>query len=449
MRGVGRAFLFLALTLSANTAFAQSVVPPTAAATPQQNNAIYSTVYPRGPTTPVLPTQTDQAARPVADQIGYPSAYAIWYPSVTGATFFDDNVFARHNNRQGDLAGVVRPELAWRTINTPNFEAVGSAFVERRVYDRFSSEDQTNAGAAWGATIRPGENTQVVTRLAYLHSHEDRGTSDQINNVFQRPLQYDEADVAAAINQRSGRLWTSIGGAASFIRFNSGVIAGVVVPQNYRDGTIVTAPARVGYVVAPLTSVFVEVAPNQRNFQVDAYDSRGWRVVGGAMFEPGQGARIKGEFYGGYMAQAYNTGLGFQDVSTWTFGSSLAFLLMPNLTATLESRRDAREASLSGGVLAGVPGDGVSIIETVATGRMDWAVFPNLVLGAGLAYLQDDYLGASRSDHAWSPLASIKYFPTPRLTLGFDYRYLNFDSSGFGVQSYYKNVYLFSANVKL
>ena len=33
-------------------------------------------------------------------------------------------------------------------------------------------------------------------------------------------------------------------------------------------------------------------------------------------------------------------------VSTFTYGSALAFLLMPNLTATLEGRRDAREASL-------------------------------------------------------------------------------------------------------
>ena len=69
---------------------------------------------------------------------------------------------------------------------------------------------------------------------------------------------------------------------------------------------------------------------------------------------------------------------------------------------------------------------------------MDWAVRPELVFGAGVAYIQDDYLGASRSDHAMSPLASLKYFVNRHLTLGFDYRYLNFDSSGFGVLSYYR-----------
>ena len=147
------------------------------------------------------------------------------------------------------------------------------------------------------------------------------------------------------------------------------------------------------------------------------------------------------------MTQKY--GFGFQDVSTFTYGSALAFLLMPNLTAVLEGRRDAREASLSGGIFATIPGDGVSVVESVVSGRMDWAVRPDLVLGAGLAYIQDDYLGASRSDHAVSPLASLKYFANRHLTLGLDYRYLNFDSSGFGILNYYRNVYLFSANLKI
>ena len=79
------------------------------------------------------------------------------------------------------------------------------------------------------------------------------------------------------------------------------------------------------------------------------------------MFEPGPGSRIKGEIFGGYMTR--NTRLRLPDVSTFTYGSALAFLLMPNLTAVLEGRRDAREASLSGGVFAGTPGDGVSVVE--------------------------------------------------------------------------------------
>jgi hypothetical protein len=456
MARVVRVVLVVALTaVAATTAHAQSLVAPTAPATPTQIYS-YSSPYAR----PLSPTVAEQpASQPAAiavpgqspgpyQPLGFRTEQITWYPSVTGATFYDDNVFARHTNRQGDWAGVVRPELAWRGNNLPNVETAGSAFVEQRWYNRFNSEDQFNAGVATGSTVRAGENTQFITRFQYLHGHEDRGTSDSINTAFLRPLSYDQVEGAGAINQRYGRLWTSVGAVGAFVHFGNGALPGFLVPQTYRDGTIASAPFRVGYVVAPLTSVFVEASANNRNFRVNDFDSSGYRVVGGALFEPGPGSRIKGEVFGGYMYQNYR-GAGFETVSTFTYGGSLAFLLRSDLTAVLEGRRDAREASLSGGILAGVPGDGVSVIESVVAGRMDWSVRPDLVLGAGVAYLEDQYLGAGRTDRAVSPLASVKYFANRHLTLGFDYRYLNFDSSGLGVLGYYRNVYLFSANVKM
>jgi hypothetical protein len=450
MRRVARLLLLVALTASASAARAQNTAAPATAGQPGVN--VYSTLYPRPPSSTVTqPTAylPGAAGNPGPYQSGsFASDNVIWYPSITGAAFYDDNVFARRSNRQGDWAGVVRPELAWRTNKWADVESVGSAFVEKRWFDRFSSENQLNGGVAVGTTLRPGENTQVVTRFQFLHAHEDRGTSDSTNVNFAKPLEYNQVEGAGAINQRYGRFWTSVGAAGALVQFNNGTIAGTAISQDYRNGAIASIPVRLGYVVAPLTSVFVEASGNHRDFRVNAFDSTGYRVVGGALFEPGPGSRIKGEIFGGYMNQTY-TGIGFQNVSTFTYGSTLAFLLMPTLTATLEGRRDAREASLSGGQFVGLPGDGVSVVESVVAGRMDWAVQPNLVLGVGVAYLQDDYLGAGRTDRAVSPLASLKYFVNRNLTVGFDYRYLNFDSSGLGVLGYYRNVYLLSANMKL
>src|SRR4051812_9983029 len=164
MGRVVRGLLLVALTaVSASTAHAQSAVAPTAAATPSQIYS-YSSPYSR----PLSPTVAEQpASQPAAvtapgqpgnigpyQPIGFPTERITWYPSVTGAAFYDDNVFARHTNRQGDWAGVVRPELAWRGRNLPNVDVAGSAFLEQRWYNRFNSEDQFNAGAAMGSTVR-------------------------------------------------------------------------------------------------------------------------------------------------------------------------------------------------------------------------------------------------------------------------------------------------------
>ena len=98
--------------------------------------------------------------------------------------------------------------------------------------------------------MRPGENTQVVTRLQYLHAHEARGTSESVNATFARPLRYDQLEGAGAINQRYGRMWTSVGAAAAFINYANGDIAGASISQDYRNGVIARVPARFGYVVA-------------------------------------------------------------------------------------------------------------------------------------------------------------------------------------------------------
>jgi hypothetical protein len=436
--------------LSAGAAPAQWI--PTPGTTPGSVGVdVWSPVYPRTPPATVTHPATGRTAPQFDDvdpsrPLGVPAGNIIIYPSVTAGAFYDDNVFALSSGQLSDWAYFVRPEIAWRSNNWANAQVGGAAFVEKRWYQRFNSEDQINGGAVVGGTVQPDADTQLVGRLQYLHAHEDRGTSDTILTTFAKPLSYDQLEAAGAINRRFNRFWTSVGAAAAWFHFDTPFLPGFgPVSQAYRDGTIVRAPARVGYVVAPLTSVFVEASGHWRDFDVNSFDSSGYRVVGGMLFEPGPGSRIKGEFFAGYMNQNYS-GVGFQTVSTWTYGALMAFLVTQNVTAVVEGRRDAKEASLSGGV---VPGDGVSVIETLAAARVDWAIWPNVVVGGGVAYLVDEYLLAGRTDRSWSPLFSAKYFVNRHLTLAFDYRHLNFDSSGVLVPGYFRNVYLFSANFRI
>jgi hypothetical protein len=371
-------FAVLAFVFVAQGALAQGVGSPSPTTTSSTGPGIdvTTTLYPRSPASTITqagggyPTQT--AAVPV-ETTGIPVGNIIIYPSITGATFYDDNVFARNINRLSDWAFVVRPEIAWRSNNWANTQAAGGGFVEKRWYDKFNSEDQLNGGAWAGIVHQPDANTQLVGRVAYLHAHEDRGSSDTIglNAAFVKPIAYDQVEAAGAINKRFGRVWTSVGAAAAWLHFSDPTLPLFgVISQAYRNGVIARVPARVGYVVAPLTSVFVEVSGHWRDFQVSAYDSSGYRVVGGMLFEPGPGARIRGEIHAGYMAQNYS-GANFQNISTWTYGGALAFLVTQNLTAVFEGRRDAKEASLSGGLFANIPGDGVSVIETLAAFRAD------------------------------------------------------------------------------
>lgn len=377
-----------------------------------------------------------QAFAPVAP--GIRAGDFILTPAVTAATFFDDNVFAAPTNRQGSWGYLVRPELGLRTAGQ-NYAFGARGYVENKGYARFGSEDQTNGGVAVESVVMPGPDTQLVGKARYTRGHEDRGSGESELIGFDRPVGYNNLEASGALNQRFNRVWTSLGVAGSWINYDTPTIGGIPIDQSYRNGNITVASGRVGYVVAPLTSLFVELAANRRNFEVDSFDSHGYRVVGGVLLEPGPGARLKGEAYAGYMYQNYS-GITFNTVSTFTYGGALAWLIAPRWSAVLEGRRNALESGLNGGV---------SLIESLAAARLDYVVAPNLIVGAGASYLVDEFLGASRTDRTLSPLVSVKYLINPNLTAGFDYRNVSFGSNGFGTSSYYRNVYMLSINARI
>lgn len=423
-------------------AFAQSEIQPIAQ--PEINTGpgvnIFETLNPLTPAQRA--TQTDRYPEFIP-RTGYDAGGLRVTPIVTTGVFYDDNVFSLSANRLSDAAYFLRPEIALRSTNLNNAEIAANAFIEKRWYNRFSSEDQINGAFAVAGSALVNPDMQIVGRAQFFHGHEERGAVNTITNTFDRPIAYDQAEFAGAVNNRFGRIWTSTGASALLIRYRDATTAGTITSQDYRNGSVVQVPVRLGYVVAPLTSVFGEVTYNRRNFGVEAFDSDGYRVVGGVLWEAGPGARIKGEIYAGYMNQDY-TGVTLLPVSTWTAGGALAWLPAPNWTVTLEARRDAREASLSGGV---VPDDGVSVIQSLVAARADYRIAPNLVIGAGISYIHDDLQGI-RDDESVSPLFSVRYFISQNFTAGFDYRHVDFNSSGIGIGGYLRNVYMASLNAR-
>jgi len=412
---------------------------------------VFETLKPLPPTsTASRITPSSAGGQPAAasptDQSVIQTDTVTLFPGLTYATYYDDNVFALPTSKRGDWAFVLRPEVSFRSRNLDGVVIGGNAYMEGRKYATYESEDQVNAGAWIGGQAALGQTNQIVGRLAYTHGHEDRGVSDTITDRFLDPIGYHQGEASAALNSRFGSFWTSVGAQSVIAHYDDALLTnGFAVSQDYRNGNIERFPVRLGYVVAPLTSVFVEASAHRRDFENSLYDSLGYRVVGGLLLEPGQGSRVRGEVFAGYMNQDYS-GLTLKTVSTWTAGASMSFLITDNWTATVEGRRDPREASLSGGVFQNF--DGVSIIESVASLRTDYHFLPNLVAGVGASYIQDHFQDAARTDWAWSPLASIKYSVTPKFTVGLDYRYVNFHSSAFGIPGYERNVYLLSANLQ-
>jgi Putative beta-barrel porin 2 len=444
-------------------------------------------------------TQSQPAGSPATSPAWYsqgagiPFAGGRFFADGTVGTFYDDNVFATNANRLHDWAFFQRPEAAW-VKQGQNYTVSTDAFVEGREYARFSSEDQINGGVGTNFTVMPDNDTQIVGSARYLHEHLDRGASETVvtapglpssllSTLFARPVAYDEGIESIALNKRYGNWWSSIGGAGLEINYQNPTIgsgppfgpspfAGDSVNLNYADGVIGTGNGRIGYVIRPLTSVFVEAAGNSRDWQVGYFDSNGFRVVAGMLFEPGPGARLKGEFWGGYMNQQYS-GVTMAPISSWTYGIGLTGAITDDLSAVVEGRREAKEAALGLALLtptelgasAATCTAGIAVcvsnIESQIGGRLDYRVLPKVVISGGVTYLEDDYQGAlsfGRVDRTIGPLAGVKYYATPNVTLGFDYRNVTFLSSGGGAPAGFttvsalpfdRDIYMLWLNAKL
>jgi Putative beta-barrel porin 2 len=441
-------------------------------------------------------------AQPVSNQ-ATPTGWPSWYPQVPGipvaggtlvtgitvGTFYDDNVFATNTNRMQDWAFFQRPEFTW-VKQGQNYTFAADGSIEGREYARFSSENQINGSLGAGFTVMPDNNTQIVGSARYIHSNLSRGASETVvttaagsqllSTLFAHPVAYDEGLESIALNKRYGNWWSSLGAAGLEITYQNPTIGsvfgvtpltGTSVDLSYADGAIGAVNARVGYVVMPLTSVFVEVAANTRDWGVSYFDSNGYRLVAGMLFEQGPGGRLKGEFWGGFMNQLYS-GTTMSTISSWTYGVSLAVIVIDNVTAVVEGRREAKEAALGLALLpSGALGASaatcnidaavcVSTIESTIGGRVDYRIAQNVVVGGGVTYLEDDYQGVlafGRVDRTLSPLASVKYFASPNITLGFDYRNIAFHSGGglappaftsVAALPYARNIYLFSLTAR-
>ena len=358
-------------------------------------------------------------------------------PGGTAGAYFDDNVFALQRNRRSDVAFFARPEISAFTQG-PGYGMQAAGFIEGRKYTKYGSEDQVNGGASASGVVQPDADTQLRGRVQYLHGHEDRGAGDSVLFVPDRPVAFDLIDAAGAINKRWDRWFASIGVSSVGVFYRNTSIQGVPVDQSYRNVVIPAVTGRVGYVVAPLTSVFAEVTGNLREYRFGPLSSRGYRVVAGLLFEPGPEARIKGEVFAGYINQDY-VGPTLRTVSTWTAGGAVSFLLTDYTTFTVEGRREAKESGLLGGT---------SLIESSVGGRVDHQLFDNLVIGAGATYLIDDFKGVGRADRYISPLASLRYTVSRNVTVGLDYRHVDYKTDAFGGGAFRRNVVLGAINVR-
>lgn len=363
--------------------------------------------------------------RPAYDAQGVRLGSWLFLPSLMAKTTFDSNVFASGANPQSETIFSIRPELRIKSDwNRHSAEAFVAGEIAR--YRRFSSENHNNffAGAAGSAEISRG--FVAFGSVEYAKDHEERGTGESFAG-FDKPVPFERITSRASVARRFNRLTVTVGSVVDVHDFEDVTLGGVPVDQDYRDRNVFSVSSRVAYEVSPMTSVFVEVGWNKRDFRTSPLNSDGWRATGGARFELSR--LIQGEAFIGYMSQDYASPA-IVDVSSYTYGGNLKWMPTPLTTVTLLGEREVGESAFGGFSSRITSNIGV---------RVDHELLRNLIASGRLGFEWDEFQGTARKDDYVKAGASLIYMLNPYLSVSGDYRYTNFSTNAPGVNDYHRH----------
>lgn len=360
--------------------------------------------------------------RPQWDARGIHVGSFTLYPSVTTGVMHDSNIYATGTHPDADTIFTIDPGLWIKSNWSQNsFDAYVKGDIQQ--YAKFTSENNNNVYTGAETTLNIRRGLTAYGAVAYSSSHEQRGTGESFYD-YGKLIRINAVKGQLSLTKQFNRLSLSTGLAIEDDNYSNTTLNGQVVNESYRDGTNATYSTRMGYDISPMTSVFVQYAWNDQSYHDQIYNSSGNRVVTGLSF--GGTELFQGEIYGGYLNQNYDDRQ-FQDMSTYTYGGKLLWLVTDMTNVTLIGSREPGISSYD---------QGTSRMYSNIGLRVDHELLRNVVVSGSVGYEWDDFGNTGRVDKYTRAGASVSYYLNRSMALALNYKYLNFNTNGVGIQSY-------------
>jgi len=212
-------------------------------------------------------------------------------------------------------------------------------------------------------------------------------------------------------------------------------------PPAAPNGVVYTATVRAGQWLIPALYVYGEASADQRNYAVSELNSHGYRAVAG--FGSDQVALFRGEIYGGYQAELYDSA-SVPTADSAVFGARLQYY--PTRELTLSATLD-RALGVSQTATSPVAPFGSPTVVTTALLRASFTVDAQWSASVGAGYIHSDYIGNPELDNAWTAGATVSYSIAQNLSLTLDYQLIE-KTSNVWAQNFVNNVITLGATYK-
>lgn len=359
--------------------------------------------------------------RPEYDPVGLRSGAVFFYPTVTAAAAWSDNIRAQAAG-DSDIILTARPGLDVKS-DWGRHELKANVYLEQRVYAEEGDENATDYGGSAAVRLDLGSRSALQLTGAAAQLNEDRAELDS-PTASAEPVKFSQIEGRAALAHSFNRLRLDAAVAYSRRNFDDGrTLAGAIIDQDFRDVSAVQGELGARYQFSPGYRAIVRASLNKRSYSLgpeDAAfnpavdldrDSDGYRISAGVNFELTR--LLYGTVTAGYLKQNYKSPL-VGDVSGMLFGADLLW----NVT-TLTAVRLSADRRVDDDVQVNNAGRLIS----VAGVGVDHELLRNLIISLDVEHAWLDFNDINRSDRQLSGSLGVKYLLNRKLTADFGYRY--------------------------
>lgn len=364
-------------------------------------------------------------------------------PSLTVTPEYDDNIFATHDDRQGDFITQIKPTVSISSNWSRN--ALGAtASAVSNVYADHTGENTTDYSVAGSGRLDILSSDNITGGLGYSHNTISRTGENTFNGTLE-PIQYDIVNGTLGAQQTLNRLRFTEGLTFAHVSYDSTADdLGNPIDLSYLNSNTTEVSGQANYALNPEISVFASGSFNDRSYtnmlpinEVDR-SSHGTEFDVGSTFDITR--LIRGSVSVGYLEQNYDSAT-FHTVSGPSVHVHVEYFLSGLTTLGFSANRSIVDA---------VDPIAVSYFSTQAAFSIDHELLRNLILSGRVSYETDDFTGDDRHDNRASFSTSATYLMNRNWSFVLGYSFLNEGSSGVDrIPSYLVNLVSFSIVFRL
>ncbi len=347
------------------------------------------------------------------------------YPEISAAIMHDDNIYAERRNENSDYITIFSPlitlESDWEQ-NSLKLDA--GADIDR--YHDFPQEDVEDYWLGADGRIDVSGKTKLFGGARWAQDHEDRGEPDSLGPfVAAEPTVYEQAAADLGASLRMGAVSLRLGGTYDHYDYHDvPSVAGPMINMDDRDRDMYSLGARASLSASQSVDFFVQYATDTRDYNTSPddfgfeRDSDGYRGAAGLRLKNARRTLIA-EVYGGRMFQEYEDAR-FEDLSEPYFGADLLWRPTSRISVSAFIDRALEESTIP---------DVSGYLDTTYGVRAERKLTRNLTANGRFAYTRSDFQGSERLDKIIDAGAGLRYFFSPTVYLGADYRLIDRNSN--------------------